>query len=200
MRDHREEPELGRIVNRYVIPGRRYHKLFFGPIARMTPEERARFGHALAEDARQVTDDELNELLDYEYRARLTAAWLIALDRRATFRERLGELLLASEFGSSGKGYCFALARFGTEQDAQLLLAYLDRYLPRVNDGFDVAEAMGALLFVEAKLGTRRADRFLQEGGLWERWAELRPSHEAPDDYCRHTSELNAFADEWMVS
>ncbi len=200
MRNHLEDPELGRVVNRYVTPGRRYKKLSYQNLMRMAPEDRSRFGRAFAEDARLVTDDELRNLLDYEWRARRTAAWLIGLDRRSRFREQLGDLLLASELGLAGKGYCFALARFGTEKDVQLLVAYLDRYLPRTDLSYDQAEALGALQFIDVKLGTHYAARFLQEGGLWHRWARPESRLAAPPLLLRDISELCALADEWMAS
>ncbi|WP_406277463.1 DUF6000 family protein [Embleya sp. NBC_00896] len=46
--------------------------------------------------ARQVTDDELEILLDSEWGSRITAAWLIGIDRRAYFRDVLGDLLSRS--------------------------------------------------------------------------------------------------------
>jgi hypothetical protein len=42
-------------------------------------------------------DYELTTLPDGEWRSRLTAAWLIGLDRREQFRGRICELLLASQ-------------------------------------------------------------------------------------------------------
>lgn len=53
-------------------------------------------------------------------------------------------MLLASELVYAGQGYCFALARLGAEQDAEILTAYLDHYLPRDDCQYDPA------------LGTRR--------------------------------------------
>ncbi|MDQ0376274.1 DUF6000 family protein [Amycolatopsis thermophila] len=200
MRNHLEDPELGRVVNRYVTPGGRYKKLSYRKLMRMAPEERLRFGRAFAEDARLVTDDELRNLLDYEWRARRTAAWLIGLDRRTRFREQLGELLLASEMAYAGKAYCFALARFGTEEDAQVLIAYLGHYLPQVDLSYDQADALGALQFIDAKIGTHHAARFLQEGGLWHRWAHPESRLTAPPLLLRDIHDLCTLADEWMAA
>ncbi|MEW1773844.1 DUF6000 family protein [Streptomyces sp. NPDC086777] len=69
----------------------------------------------------------------YEWRSRLTAAWLIGVDRRASFRERLGDFLLAGEVCQSGSAFCFALARLGTHADAEILTARLDHYFPRTD-------------------------------------------------------------------
>jgi hypothetical protein len=49
------------------------------------------------DSAREVSDRELTTLLDGEWRSRLTAAWLIGLDRRKQLRGRIGDLLLASQ-------------------------------------------------------------------------------------------------------
>lgn len=128
------------------------------------------FARHLIDDAATITDAELEALLAYEWRSRLTAAWLIGVGRRTPFRERIGDLLLASEVCYSGGGYCFALARLGTHADAEILTAYLDRYLPRTDLRYDQPEALGALLRLDAHLGTHHADRFTQPDGLWEQW------------------------------
>ncbi len=129
--------ELMAAIRRYVTPGtgniRRYLKLLNGNVLTLDEAERTRFLQQLAESARQASDHELAMLLDSEWRSRLTAAWLIGLDRREQFRDRLGELLLASEVCYAGQGYCLALARFATAADAELLAAYLDAYLPQLD-------------------------------------------------------------------
>ncbi|MGW3831408.1 DUF6000 family protein [Streptomyces microflavus] len=61
---------------------------------------------------------------------------MIRVGRRTTFRERIDDLLLTSEFYFVGSGYCFALARFGT------------------------------LLHLDARLGTYHADRLTEPDGL----------------------------------
>ncbi|MBT2480248.1 DUF6000 family protein [Streptomyces sp. ISL-94] len=48
---------------------------------------------------------------------------------------------MAGEAGYSGKAYCFALARLGTQADAEILTAYLDHYLPRTDLGCDFADS-----------------------------------------------------------
>ncbi|WP_157519795.1 DUF6000 family protein [Herbidospora daliensis] len=156
------------LVRRFVVPEwcgyRRYMKLL-GAFLRFPDYEAIRFGRGLAKDARRITDHELGVLLDGEWRARLTAAWLIALDRRIHFRGRLAGLLLESEVVHAGAGYCVALARFGEAEDADIPCAYLDRYLRQKH------YALGALMVMDEKLGTSHADRFLNPGGLWETFA-----------------------------
>ncbi|MCG0286734.1 DUF6000 family protein [Streptomyces sp. PSAA01] len=90
-------------------------------------------------------------------RERRTAVWLVAVSRRTEFRERLGELLLASEVCCAGLAYCVALARFGTPRDADLLAAHLDRCLRRPDLAYDQTLAMGAFLFIDLNLGGDQA-------------------------------------------
>ncbi|WP_433202692.1 DUF6000 family protein [Dactylosporangium sp. CS-047395] len=129
----------------------------------------------MRDDAAQISDAELTFLLQPggmgNWRPRLVAAYLIATGRRVQFRETLGELLLASEVCYSGKGYCVALAAFGTPRDAEILIAYLERYLPRAELRYDQDWAMGALVHLDRQLGTGHAERFLGTGGPWDGWA-----------------------------
>ncbi|WP_155358710.1 DUF6000 family protein [Acrocarpospora macrocephala] len=168
------DDEMIKLAQRYVNAGRggsiRYLKLL-GSALYLPDRKVIRFGRALADDARQILDEDLEVLLDSEWRARFTAAWLIALDRRVQFRERLTPMLLESELVHAGAGYCLALARFGEAEDAAILSAYLDRYLPQVERRYDQEDALGALMLVDAKLGTDHAGRFLTPGDLWETFA-----------------------------
>ncbi|MCX4764725.1 DUF6000 family protein [Streptomyces sp. NBC_01275] len=171
---HPEEIGYGYVIERYVTrkdsDHPRYRDLKSGRVLRPGWPHAERFAWHLIDDAATITDAELEALLGYEWRSRLTAAWLIGVGRRATFRERIGDLLLASEFCFSGGGYCFALARFGTHADAEILASYLDRYLPRPDLRYDQPAALGALLRLDAHLGTHHADRFTQPDGLWDQW------------------------------
>jgi hypothetical protein len=187
MRNVREDAELLVLARRYVMPGRRYMKLG-GGLLRMEEAAYGRFVRELGEDAGVVTDGEIGTLLEGGWRERRTAAWLVAVSRRTGFRERLGELLLASEVPCAGLAYCVALAGFGTPRDADLLADYLDRYLRRPDLGYDQTVVMGALLFVDLNLGSDRAARFLRPGGLWEQW-----HHDAPHMRQRGTTHLATY-------
>ncbi|MFD9950424.1 DUF6000 family protein [Nonomuraea sp. NPDC059023] len=188
-----------RMVRRYVATGRgsvrRYLQLM-GMFMLMPDRKLLRFGRSLARDARRVSDDELEFLLDFEWRSKYTAAWLISLDRRTQFRDRLGELLLESQYVYAGNAYCLALARFGEERDAEILVSYLERYLPRVECMYDQDDAMGALLHLDERLGTDHAAQFLQPGGLWEGSAV---SHLDPAEQKMQTDEYVAFAEACMA-
>jgi hypothetical protein len=180
----------------------RYRDLKSGRVLRPGWPHAERFTRHLIDDAATITDAELESLLGYEWRSRFTAAWLIGVGRRATFRERIGDLLLASEFCFSGSAYCFALARFDTHADAEILTAYLDRYLPRTDLRYDQPAALGALLRLDARLGTHHADRFAEPDGLWDQWvnalAHLRdhPGY-TPAEQRRWTDVQCDFANGW---
>ncbi|WP_308190575.1 DUF6000 family protein [Streptomyces sp. HPF1205] len=162
-----DEAEQLQVIRRYVTAGRRYLKLGGGLLAR-DGRERSRFARNLGEDAGRITPRELDILLDGGWRERKTAAWLIAVAGRSGFRDRLGELLLASEGPYAGMAYCVALATFGTSADAGLLAAYLDRYLARFDLDYDQGPAIGALLLIDARLSADNAARFLTPGGPWQ--------------------------------
>jgi hypothetical protein len=178
-----DDAELMAVIRRYVQPRTgtvaRYLKLLNGNFMAMDEAGRTLFLQQLTESARQVSDHELAVLLDSDWRCRLTGSWLIALDRRQQFRQRIGELLLASEKPYEGQGHCLALARFATAADAELLAAYLDTYLPQRDKRYDQHWALGALMYLDEQLGASRASRFLAEGGLWEQWrrTEMKPAH-----------------------
>ncbi|MFF9041024.1 DUF6000 family protein [Streptomyces sp. NPDC014892] len=205
-----EEAARWNAVNRYVKPRAdrrsigRYGELLSGRFLRFEGATRRRFLHPLLADASSITDADLEALLFEGWRPRLTAAWLIGVSRRTSFRARLGELLLASETVYAGLGYCFAPARFGTQEDAELLAAYLDRYLPRTDLRYDQPVAMGALLYVDSRLGTAHAAPFTAPGGLYQRWVEG-VVHEsdgpayAPDQQLAAMTRLCDFADGWTT-
>ncbi|GAB2822034.1 hypothetical protein GCM10027073_60750 [Streptomyces chlorus] len=174
MRHAHEDPELLALVRRYVTPERRYMKLS-GSLLRMRSLDYDRFVRRLSEDSKVITAEEIATLLEGGWRERRTATWLVAVSRRTEFRERLGELLLASEVCCAGLAYCVALASFGMPRDSELLVAYLDRYLRRPDLAYDQTVAMGALLFIDLNLRGDQAARFLGPGALWQQWLQDAP-------------------------
>jgi hypothetical protein len=122
------DPEVAEVARRYVMPGHRYMYLVAGNLRGLAEPALREFGQRLAQDAREVTDDELRLLFKGWWRERLTGAWLAGMDYRVQLRPLIADLLLADELVSAGQGYCFALARFGSAEDAEILVAYLERY------------------------------------------------------------------------
>ena len=105
-----DDPELMTAIRRYVTPRTgggglgRYMRLLNGNFLTLREGKRRRFLRKLGRSARQVSDRELAILLESGWRERLTASWLIGLGRRQQFRDRIGELLLASEMGHVHEG------------------------------------------------------------------------------------------------
>ncbi|WP_052852268.1 DUF6000 family protein [Streptomyces avicenniae] len=138
-------------------------------------QELAPFLQDLGRDARRITDAEVELLLrSPDPDARTVAAWMIGVDRRERFRDRLGTFLrTAKERDDAGWSHCSALALLGTRKDAALLLAYLKHYLRRPDRRFDQYLAIGALLHLDGVLGSDHAGPLLVPGGLWESWATV---------------------------
>ncbi|MFI6921951.1 DUF6000 family protein [Nonomuraea spiralis] len=203
MTDPMDDPEFG-VIERYVIgtpesETGRYLDLLHGNFLALPHWKRAEFLRALGCDARQITDVELEIMLApgelAGWRERLTAAWLIGLDRRTRFRDVLADLLLESDLVYAGQGYSFALTRFGQSQDADILTAYLERYLPQRDCHYDQDWVLGGLIHLDEALGTDRTGGFLIPGGLWSRSSF---SHKNPVDCHLRIAELLRFADRVM--
>ncbi|MER8236163.1 DUF6000 family protein [Streptomyces sp. NPDC094049] len=195
MRDVCDDPELRDLIRRFVNPGRRYLRLT-GSLLRLSGTEREQFGRELARAAGEITPAELGVLLEGGWRERRTACWLIAVAGRTEFRGRLGERLLA-DANPYGGAYCVALSTFATDADADLVCAYLDRYLPRPDLGYDQTFALSTLLHLDTVLGTERASRYLAVDGLWQRWSDATPGTPGdPWEYQRIVAQLCSFAHE----
>lgn len=86
-----DDTELTVAIRRYVMPGSgrlgRYLELLHGNFLGLDERRRRAFLRQLARSARLVSDREPAALLESEWRSRLTAYWLIALDRREQFRD-----------------------------------------------------------------------------------------------------------------
>jgi hypothetical protein len=177
-----------------LLRDQRHLKLLNGNVLGI--KDRDAFGRALAEDARRVTDDELDQLLDDDWRSQIVAAWMIGLTHRVRYRERLGEMLLASRRVYAGQGFCFALTRFGSPQDVKILAAYLDQHLVS-SDVKDQPWALGALMYLDTWLKSQEAARFLD--GPWQRWAGDEPPME-PETLLHITTGLCVFAEQSMRS
>ena len=58
-------------------------------------------------------------------------------------------MLLASEMGYAGQGYCAALGVIGGDESARFLRSYLETYVPLRGRIYDQDWAIGALTHVE---------------------------------------------------
>ena len=171
----------------------RYEALM-GP-ALVMPRARQRvFQWRLRRSARRASVADLQELLDYGWRERLVAGWLIAAGRRADLRPRLARDLRDPSPNAYLYPYCVALACLGGDQDAQILRDYLvmSLALPGENERHCQADAMAALLYLDRRLGSDYAGPLLTDDGAWARWpgsigVDL-------DAQIRDTASLVAFA------
>lgn len=196
MRNATTDPELLGLVRRFVTPGRRYLRLG-GSLLGLNGPKRVAFARELVKAASEITPAELDVLFEGGWRERKTASWLVVVAGRTEFRSRIGELLLASEGPYAGGAYCVTLATFGTSADADLLCNYLDHYLPRPDLDCDQGLALGALLHLDAALGSERASHYLAEGGLWKQWTDTPPRRDRdPQEYQQVVDQLCSFASE----
>jgi hypothetical protein len=155
------------------------------------------FTRELVQAASEITPAELDILFEGGWRERKTASWLVVVAGRTEFRSRIGDLLLASEGPYAGAAYCVTLATFGDGADADLLCRYLDHYLPRHDLHYDQGIALGALLHLDAALGSERASRYLAAGGLWQQWTDAPPRRDwAPQKFQPVVDQLCSFAGE----
>lgn len=72
---------------RYVAGEQRYLELLGGGFLDFEEEERASFVASLQADSLQASHQEIGALFGYEWRARLTAAWLVGVAKRVEWRE-----------------------------------------------------------------------------------------------------------------
>ncbi|MEU8078695.1 DUF6000 family protein [Catellatospora citrea] len=141
--------------------------------ALVMPRARQRmFQWGLRRCARRATVADLVELLDYGWRERLVAGWLIASGSRGELRPRIARDMSDPTPRGYLRPYCVALACLGTEQDARILSDYLIMSLASAEDDerHCQAEAMGALLYLDDGLGTGYAEAILGPDGPWARW------------------------------
>lgn len=118
----------------------------------------------------EVTPEVLEELLDIKnWRHQRTAGWFCGLKRWHGFTDTLGSALVAGGFrGLAGEGYCFALARFETDESAQYLATYLRESLIRPEGYHDQWLALPALMWIDHRRDRLDAQEFLAPGGAWE--------------------------------
>jgi len=132
------------------------------------------FQWRLRRAGRRAPAEELAVLLEAGWRERLTATWLVAAGRRADVRQVIERNIRGGDLSGYRWSYCPALACLGTGADARILVAYLDRALslaPEEDESVDSEpQALATLMYLDQRLGTDHARRFLVDGGPWERW------------------------------
>jgi len=129
--------------------------------------ERQQFAHLFLDAATRIPGPELDRWLCSTWRESLTAAWIIGLTRAREYHDGIREKLLASSTFFAGQGFCFAMARFETPAAAEALCEYLDHYLPVEDREYDQEWAIGALAWLDGRLGSQRAGVFVEDSQLW---------------------------------
>jgi Family of unknown function (DUF6000) len=132
-------------------------------------EEQQNFIALVKQAIKEINDNAIADLLHGRgWREKLTGAWFSGLTGRTQFQDRIGSLLIESSSVYSGEGYCFALACFANEKSAELLQAYLNKWLLKLDCPYDQGWAMSTLVWLDKQRATECANKFLQPGGLWE--------------------------------
>ncbi|MGX1810506.1 DUF6000 family protein [Nocardia sp. NPDC055321] len=192
-------PDELALVRRWVVsdvhrPGRYMRLRNIQPL--LDKPEQARFETGLALDAWQITDGELHTLLELDWRAQLTAAWLIGLDRRTRFRHTLERLLTCGVIAPD-RALFLAFARFGEPADADTLVDYLQNRTPVVARRVVTKEfAFDALTALDDQLGTNYSAQFRDH----YRCQPVRYVTNTPTlTFDRPTTLLCAFADRIMA-
>jgi len=172
-----EEREFDRVVRRWMLPTFRYRRLQIGTIFAMPRFQRGWFQWRLRRAGRRIPIDDAVFMLHHGGRTALVAGWLLAAGQRAELRPVIEQDLLDVDSSGSRSDCVTVLASLGTEDDARILVAYLDwaLTLPPDKPGIRVhcqPGALATLLYLDEQLGTDHAQRFLVPDGPWERWSK----------------------------
>lgn len=120
----------------------------------------------------EVSSSNANELIGQpDWRPRLAGSWYAGMRGWVQFRDKLGELLVESSQCFACQGYCAALACYADDASAEHLRNYLDTWLPALDCFYDQHWALPALVWIDHRLDTRHAEKYLVSGGLWDQWA-----------------------------
>jgi hypothetical protein len=108
------------------------------------------------------------------WRHRLVGACFAGLKRYTMLTDNIGDLFLVSASPYAGWGYCFALARFGTQLSSHYLTTYLDHYLLEHQREYDQGYALGALRWLDLQQESNVSYSFLLPDGLWDQFVSYR--------------------------
>lgn len=125
---------------------------------------------SFVEAAKKIDQTIVAKLLgDVNWRLRIVGAYFAAIKEYNEFESTIGRSLLKSEVCYAGRGYCLALASFGTGGAKDFLVTYLDYYLGRKDLWFDQADAYCALEYLDKEA----ADQML---GKWNDFVSDKPN------------------------
>jgi hypothetical protein len=163
------DPRAARVRRRWV---RRYLVSETRAILMPRPVQRW-YQWRLRRAARRAPAADLALLLTLGWHEARAAIWLIAAGRRVDLRPVIERGILSESPSCFGWSYCPALACLGTEEDARILVTYLDQALRPQDEshgGHSQPEALATLMYLDEQLGTNHAQQFFAADGLWHRW------------------------------
>jgi hypothetical protein len=135
----------------------------------LPPIQEEQFKNDFRSIVSRANDIIIRQLLQHQdWRASLTGAWLaFALDRKELTNE-IGYFLIRGKAGTVG--YCYALAKFGTEESSKIITSYLCKHLTftKVPEERLQDRAIPALMYLDKINSTYYADEILKPGGPYD--------------------------------
>lgn len=137
-------------------------------------------------------------LADAEYlwmrgwRASLMASWWAAVWRWPETADRVGPFLIPSRSCFEGQAHCLALAQLRSARAREILIWYLDEYLPRADLDYDQPWAMAALTLASEGPGPGVPAQLAM---AWQQWNEQTGRRHDLSDYADAICQMLAFAD-----
>lgn len=117
----------------------------------------------------QANEELVAQLLQTRnWRHRITGSWIAGIKNWRQFGDEIGALMLESKLVYAGRGYAFALACFEDDKSVRHLKKYLDFYLPQLDLWYDQADAMSALMWIDARTGASHSASYLLPKGAWD--------------------------------
>lgn len=114
---------------------------------------------------REITPEIVGDLLSHEgWRPQLTGAWFCGLKGWSDFDLTIGRNLVRHRQGVVSQGYSFALARFPSHASANYLRGRLNLAFKKDFWEDSIDWLIGALLWVDEKIGTSHAEDYI---GPW---------------------------------
>jgi Family of unknown function (DUF6000) len=102
------------------------------------------------------------------WRASLMASWWAAVWRWPEAVDQVGRFLIPSRNCFEGQAHCLVLAQVNSGRSREVLIRYLDEYLPRVDLDYDQPWALAALTLACRRAGQSVPDRFQ---AAWYQWS-----------------------------
>ncbi|MBC2600633.1 DUF6000 family protein [Puniceicoccus vermicola] len=151
------------IIEEYIKP--LYMKVLHGNFVK---EENEAFIETSNRACSELSDKDIQELLGRGWREAIVASWIVALRKESSFIKKMRENLIPSRCCFSGEFHLIALARINSEESQQVIIDYLEKYLPVGSNCYDQKWAYGALHLINPSLARKYDDDILWkqiEGG-----------------------------------